>query len=108
MQNKPVSMGGLRFHAMLALTSDCVLVHGGRNFKAKPTDNVNGCLYACLIVDGKSDWFNVPLLEGCIPRFGHKLIFFEDRLYIVGGFSSDQDKTVATTRMISVGKTEEQ
>ena len=62
-------MGGLRFHAMLALTSDCILVHGGRNFKAKPSDNVNGYIYACLIVDGRSNWYNVPFLEVFVPRF---------------------------------------
>ena len=101
-------MGGLRFHAMLDLTPDCILVHGGRNFKAKPTDNVNGCLYACLVVDGKSDWFIVPLLEGYIPRFGHKLIFFDHHLYVVGGFSSDRDKSIGPIQNISIGEIETQ
>ena len=96
-------MSGLRFHAMLDLTSDCILIHGGRNFKAKPTDNVNGCLFACLVVDGKSNWFNVPLSEGYVPRFGHMLILFDHNLYVVGGFSSDQDKCIADTQMISIG-----
>ena len=99
-------MGGLRFHAMLDLTPDCILVHGGRNFKAKPTDNVNGCLYACLVVDGKSDWFIVPLLEGYIPRFGHKLIFFDHHLYVVGGFSSDRDKSIGPIQNISIAEIE--
>ena len=95
-------MGGLRFHAMLALTSDCILVHGGRNFKAKPSANVNGCLFACLVVNGKSDWYIVPFKEGLIPRFGHILIFYDSHLHVVGGFSSDQDKTIGATQKISV------
>ena len=94
-------MGGLRFHAMLALTPDCILVHGGRNFKAKPSDNVNGYLYACLIVEGKSNWYNVPFLEHIIPRFGHELIFHESALYVVGGFSSDQDKSIGDVTKVS-------
>ena len=95
-------MGGLRFHAMLDLTPDCILIHGGRNFKAKPSDNVNGCLYACMVVCGKSDWYSVPILEGFIPRFGHTLIFYESQVYAVGGFSSDQDKSIAATQKISI------
>ena len=94
-------MGGLRFHAMLALTSDCILVHGGRNFKAKPSDNVNGYIFACLIVDGRSNWYNVPFLEVFVPRFGHNLVFYESYLYVVGGFTSDQDKTISKTTKIT-------
>ena len=94
-------MGGLRFHAMLALTPDCILVHGGRNFKAKPSDNVNGHLYACLIVEGKSNWYKVPFLEGFIPRFGHEMVFYDSDLYVVGGFSSDQDKTVEEVKKLT-------
>ena len=95
-------MGGLRFHAMLDLTPDCILVHGGRNFKAKPSDNVNGYLYACMVVSGKSDWYKVPTLEDFIPRFGHTLIFHESQLYVVGGFLSDQDKSVAAIQNIAI------
>ena len=93
-------MGGLRFHAMLALTSDCILVHGGRNFKAKPKDNVNGHLYACLIVDGWSNWYNVPFLEVFIPRFGHDLVFHDSNLYVIGGFTSDQDNSIGNTQKL--------
>ena len=99
-------MGGLRFHAMLALTADCILVHGGRNFKSKPSDNVNGHIYACLIVEGRSNWYNVPFVELFIPRFGHNLILYESSLYVVGGFQSDQDKTVAITQKFTFGKLE--
>jgi hypothetical protein len=42
------TMHGLRHHAMLALTSSCLLVHGGRHFKATPSKNVSGVLYACV------------------------------------------------------------
>ena len=101
-QTKPIVMAGLRFHAMIALTSDCILVHGGRNFKAKPTDNVNGCLLACLVVDGQSNWYNVPFTEGTVPRFGHKLIFYNGDLYVLGGFVSDNDKTPANKQKLTI------
>ena len=99
-------MSGLRFHAMLALTPDCILVHGGRNFKAKPSDNVNGYLFACLIVEGRSNWYNVPFLEVNIPRFGHELVFYESELYVVGGFASDQDKIIKDVMKISFDRFE--
>ena len=95
-------MEGLRFHAMLDLTPDCILVHGGRNFKAKPTDNVNGSLYACMVIDEKSDWYKVPFAGNIIPRFGHSLVFYESELYVVGGFSSDLDKRIEDVQKISI------
>ena len=94
-------MRGLRFHAMLVLTPDCILLHGGRSFKTKPSDSVNGFLYACLVEDGKPNWYPVPFLEECIPRFGHKLVFNGSDLYVVGGFSSSQDKRVSASQKIS-------
>ena len=95
-------MRGLRFHAMLVLTPDYILLHGGRSFTTKPSDSVNGFLYACLVEDGKPHWYPVPFLEECIPRFGHTLVFNGSDLYIVGGFSSSQEKRVSTSQKISI------
>ena len=95
-------MPGLRFHAMLALTADCILVHGGRHFKGKPSDNVNGLLYACLIDNGTPTWYNVPFAKKFIPRFGHTMVFNGSSLFLVGGFSSQTDKCICEPQKLSI------
>ena len=101
-QPRPVSpMIGLRFHAMLGLGRDCVLIHGGRHFKSK--DNISGTLFAFVRIGrNKSSWFEVPLEEK-VFRFGHQIALTDDgRLISVGGFSSDSDKDVAPTQEIKI------
>ena len=50
---------------------------------------------------GKFHWYRVPLLEA-VPRFGHQLVMDDagDRLFAVGGFITDLDKSVASIQEI--------
>ena len=94
------SMVGLRFHAMAKVSPDCILVHGGRHFKSK--DNVTGAVYVFTRVspdDKKLKWYEVPQEES-VRRFGHQLVFDEEgkKVFVVGGFESDSDKSVCTIR----------
>ena len=101
-------MEGLRFHASFVLTDDCILVHGGKIVKKQPSvENVNGSLFACLVVNGICEWYNVPFREKSIPRVGHALVFNGTNLYVVGGFSSPQNKTVANSEKITIEVTPE-
>ena len=101
-------MEGLRYHASLVLTDDCILVHGGKSVKNKPAvENVNGFLFACLVVNGLCEWYNVPFREKSIPRFGHALVFNGNNLYIVGGFSKPQNKTYPNVEKITIEVTPE-
>ena len=100
-------MEGLRFHASMVLTDDCILVHGGKTVKNKPgrltsVENLNGLLYACLVVNGICEWYNVPFREKSIPRQGHALLFNGSNLYVVGGFSTPQNKKIAISEKITI------
>ena len=94
------AMMGLRFHAMLAVTPDCILVHGGRHFKSK--DNVSDVLYVFTKINGsKGHWYRVVGAKP-VSRFGHSLFTEDARLFAVGGFRSDLDKSTAPVEEITV------
>ena len=82
-------MIGLRYHAMLVLTWDCCLIHGGRHFKGISGKDVNSGFYICIRDrDNKQSWFQLSSTN--IPRFGHTMVLFNETIYLVGGFSSDK------------------
>ena len=99
------SMVGLRFHAMAKVSPDCILVHGGRHFKSK--DNISDAVYVFAKAspsDKRLKWHKVPLEES-VGRFGHQLVFDEkgEKIFAVGGFESDSDKSVCTISELKFG-----
>ena len=93
-------MIGLRYHDMLVITSDFILIHGGRHFQAISGKDVNGHFYICSLGKGsKETWFQI-LTSEILPRFGHSIALLNDSIYIVGGFSSESDKKATKTVII--------
>ncbi len=84
--------GGLRHHAMCAVAHDCILIHGGRHFKATPTNNVSGVLYACCGNRQSGVKWYIVNVKTEFKRFSHTLFAHDNELYIYGGFSCDKDK----------------
>ena len=95
-QKNMTRMMGLRYHAMLILTSDYVLIHGGRHFKAISGKDVNGAFFLCHL-GRKSQETWTQLLNTSIPRFGHSIVLHNETVYLIGGFSSDSAKEAAKT-----------
>ena len=93
-------MIGLRYHSMLALTSDCFVVHGGQHFKAISSKNVNGQLYAGIrqrpFSKCKVKWFTVKMAKP-LQRFAHKLAIINNEIWCIGGFENSNDKESAKT-----------
>ena len=101
----PVMMG-LRYHAMLVLTPDCILIHGGRHFKAISSKNVNDGFYLCSLgkKEGEESWVQL-LIRPTIPRFAHTICLVNDQLFIIGGFSSEDNKEAAKIEKVSLKDT---
>lgn len=93
-------MMGLRYHAMLILDSDCILVHGGRHFKAMSGKDVNGHFFLCRLGKDSEQWTRLQFK--IVPRYGHSMVLLGPNLYIIGGFSSDSDKSAGPTEKISI------
>ncbi len=86
-------MIGLRYHAMIVLSPDCSVVHGGRHFKAMTGKDVNGHFFVCHLNKAEESWKQI--VTPVIPRFGHTLVLHEGCIYIIGGFARESDKNVA-------------
>lgn len=88
-------MMGLRYHAMLVLAPDCLLIHGGRHFKAMNGKDVNGQFFlGRLENDDQENWCKLQP-SFVAPRFGHALMLHKKCIYIIGGFKSDADQNTA-------------
>ena len=98
------SMIGLRYHAMVVLTSDCCLIHGGRHFKAISGKDVNSGFYVCVRDVGRKDedqcWYQLSSKK--VARFGHAMVLIDSELYLVGGFSSDSENIAANIQKVSL------
>lgn len=95
-------MMGLRYHAMLALTSDCILIHGGRHFKAISSKNINDGFFLCSLgKNGEESWVQLDI-QPSIPRFAHTMCLVNDDIFIIGGFSSEDNKEAAKTEKLSL------
>ena len=95
------SMMGLRYHAMTIIDSNTIVIHGGRNFKAISGKDVNANMYLWKKEGMEDSWY---LCQFSAPssRFAHTLIADEDgkRLFIFGGFESEQDSEGAQTKIL--------
>ena len=88
---------------MLALTPDCILIHGGRHFKSISTKNINECFFLCSLgkKPGEESWVQL-LVQPSIPRFAHTICLVNNKIFIIGGFSSEDDKEVSKIEKLSL------
>ena len=78
---------GFRHHAMLQLSADCVVIHGGQHFMAR--NNVSDKLYlARLGPKSQIQWLHVDTTAKPIGRCGHCLFAQGERIFTVGGLDS--------------------
>ena len=90
-------MMGLRYHAMCVLDSDCILIHGGRNFKAISGKDINSSTFLCHKTSDSETWSQI---KSNILRFAHKLVVHEGQIVIFGGFETDQDHGAAQAKIL--------
>ena len=84
---------GFRHHAMLQLSTDSVVIHGGLHFMAR--DNVSDKLFlARLGPKLQIEWYHIATAAKPLARCGHCLFAQGERLFAVGGLDS-RGKNVA-------------
>ena len=93
-------MIGLRYHAMAILDSNCVLIHGGRNFKCISGKDINANTYLWKKEKMGEAWYLLQPIAAPLSRFAHTLIAEESRVFIFGGFESEQDSDGAQTKLL--------
>ena len=101
--SKSVVILGLRYHAMLALTPDCILIHGGRHFKSISSKSINDSFFLCSLgkKSGEESWAQL-LVQPSIPRFAHTICLVNNKIFIIGGFSNEDDKEASKIEKLSL------
>ena len=93
------TMIGLRYHAMVVIDSDCILIHGGRNFKAISGKDINATTFVCKKYTKSESWFQFKS-PSTHPRFAHTLVVHDGQISIFGGFVTEQDDHGAKTDIL--------
>ena len=88
---------------MLALTPDCILIHGGRHFKSISSKNINDSFFLCSLgkKPGEESWAQL-LVQPSIPRFAHTICLVNNKIFIIGGFSNEDDKEASKIEKLSL------